>query len=73
MLLPNDISKASISKVCESFVTPTSEIIIRIAAEQRLFMKRDDRVQTKKLKTNLSNPEEFGSEAKKTANIANRK
>ena len=54
MLLPNDIKSEAIKKICENFVTPTSEVIIKIAAEQRMFIKREDRVGTKILKTNLN-------------------
>lgn len=49
LLLPNDIASAAIKNIFQLFVTPTSEVILKLAAENRLFIKQEYKVVTKKL------------------------
>ena len=54
MLLPLDISSGLLQNVCTNFMKPTAEVIGNLAYNQRLFIREGDKVEEKKLKSNIN-------------------
>ena len=54
MLLPNDITSVAIQNICIQFTKPTAEIIGSQAYHQRMFLRDEDKVESKSLKSNIN-------------------
>ena len=54
MMLPNDIKNEVVQNLCANFRKPTADVIASLAYYQRMFLRENDKVDDKRLKSNIN-------------------